>query len=136
MADVFSTKKRSDVMTHIRSKNTVIERIVFKFLKRNNIYFVKHYNRVAGKPDVAKPRAKKAVFIDGDFWHGGRDYGNRKNKLPQYWKLKIQKNIARDKENLKKLKNQGWKVLRVWEYDLEHNQKSTLKKIGLFLNKT
>lgn len=135
MADVFSVIKRSEVMSHIRSKNTAIERLVFKYLRNNHVYFVKHYSRAAGKPDIAKPKMKRAVFIDGDFWHGGRDYILRKNKLSPYWKEKIQKNIARDKENKKKLKGEGWEVLRVWEYELEHNQRSVLEKIKLFLNK-
>lgn len=132
MADVFSVKKRSEVMSRIRSKNTVIERMVFRFLRENNVYFQKHYDRAPGKPDIALPRKKKAVFIDGDFWHG-RDYQVRKNKLPQYWILKISANIERDKKNRRLLRLQGWEVLRVWELDLEKKKEKTLNKIYHFL---
>lgn len=119
-------------MSRIRSKNTVIERMVFRFLRENNVYFQKHYDRAPGKPDIALPRKKKAVFIDGDFWHG-RDYQVRKNKLPQYWILKISANIERDKKNRRLLRLQGWEVLRVWELDLEKKKEKTLNKIYHFL---
>ncbi len=70
MSYMFSSQKRSEIMSHIRSKNTEAERITFRYLRRNKIYFQKHYTRTAGKPDIALPRRKKEVFIDGDFWHG------------------------------------------------------------------
>lgn len=132
MADVFSKKKRSEVMSHIHSKNTLIERIVFRFLRKNNVYFQRHYGRVSGKPDIALPRKKKAVFIDGDFWHG-RDYSIRKNKLPKYWVLKISANQKRDRKTRCLLKQNGWRILRVWEADLERKGERTLNKILRFL---
>lgn len=134
MADVFSREKRSEVMSAIRSKNTSIEVTVFRFLRKNRQYFKTHYDKVTGKPDIALPRSKKAVFIDGDFWHG-RDYSRRKDTLPDYWKLKIKNNINRDKISRKKLKDEGWAILRVWEHDLEKNKEFSLNKILTFLKK-
>jgi len=81
MADCFTKKKRSEIMSKIRNKETKIEKMVFKYLRENKVYFQKHYNWASGKPDIALPRKKKAVFIDGDFWHG-RDYEKRKDSLP------------------------------------------------------
>ena len=121
-------------MSAIRSKNTSIEVTVFRFLRKNRQYFKTHYDKVTGKPDIALPRSKKAVFIDGDFWHG-RDYSRRKDTLPDYWKLKIKNNINRDKISRKKLKDEGWAILRVWEHDLEKNKEFSLNKILTFLKK-
>jgi len=132
MADVFSVEKRSEVMSKIRSKNTLIERKVFRYLRKNNIYFQKHYDRAPGKPDIALPRKRKAVFVDGDFWHG-HDYNKRRKKLSPYWKLKILTNIKRDRKNRNLLKQQGWKVLEIWELDLEKREEQTLNKILHFL---
>jgi len=70
MTDIFSKEKRSEVMSRIRAKNTTAELIVFKDLRKRGIYFQKHYARIVGTPDIALPRKKLAVFIDGDFWHG------------------------------------------------------------------
>lgn len=132
MADLFSKEKRSQVMSHIRSKNTLIERTVFRFLRRNKVHFVSHYNRIPGKPDVARPREKKAVFLDGDFWHG-RDFLIRKEKLPQYWVSKISGNIARDRKHRLAIRKKGWRILRIWEHDLEKREEEVLKKILRFL---
>lgn len=70
MADVFSKAKRSEVMSKIRGKNTKAELVVFRYLRKEGVYFQKHYKRALGSPDIALPLKKRAVFIDGDFWHG------------------------------------------------------------------
>jgi DNA mismatch endonuclease (patch repair protein) len=121
--DFLSVEKRSEVMSRIRSKDTKAELVVFKYLRQQKIYFQKHYNKATGNPDIALPRKKKAVFIDGDFWHG-REYRKTVNRLPEgYWKEKIKRNHKRDKENFKKLTAEGWMILRVWESDI--NRKRT-----------
>lgn len=136
MPDMFSPEKRSEIMSRIRSKNTRAEIIVFRYLRKHKIYFQKHYTRVAGKPDVALPRRKKAVFIDGDFWHG-RDYGRIVASRPEgdYWPAKIAYNIERDVRNRTELSEKGWKVLAVWESDIKRKRTrdSTLERIVKFL---
>lgn len=120
-------------MSRIRSQNTRIELAVFKFLRHNGVYFQKHYKKIAGKPDIALPGKKLAVFIDGDFWHG-RDFLRRKKRLPPYWRSKIDANIKRDNRHRYLLKKSGWKIMRVWECDLERCPQKTLERILLFLN--
>ena len=134
MADVFSPEKRSEIMSKIRSKNTKAEIVVFRELRKRKIYFQKHYKRVAGCPDIALPRKKKAVFIDGDFWHGYQ-FSENKERLPKkYWQDKIEGNIRRDKYNRSKLKKEGWAVLRVWEHEVLKNLEETLNKIVDFIH--
>ncbi|RZD19594.1 MAG: hypothetical protein EVG15_00760 [Candidatus Acididesulfobacter diazotrophicus] len=70
MMDKFTKEKRSEIMSNIRSQNTKVEILVFRELRKRKIYFQKHYKKAIGNPDIALPRKKKAVFIDGDFWHG------------------------------------------------------------------
>jgi len=136
MADIFTKDKRSEIMSKIRSKNTKVERIVFSFLGKEKLYFQRHYRRACGSPDVALPRKKKAVFIDGDFWHG-RDFSRVKKRLEgnSYWLNKISTNIKRDLKQRKELKQAGWKILEVWEGDLSKKscQLKNLKKIKTFL---
>jgi len=133
MADIYSKKKRSEIMSRIRSKNTSIERMVFHYLRANKIYFQKHYGRVPGNPDIALPRKKRAIFLDGDFWHG-RNFKVAKLRLPNsYWRDKIQGNILRDLKKRRMLKNQGWETLRIWEGDLERKTEMVLHDIALFL---
>ena len=121
-------------MSKIRSENTKIELLVFRELKKRGVYFYKHYKNAIGKPDIALPRKKIAVFIDGDFWHGYR-FNKIESKLPKrYWLKKIESNIERDKKNRAQLRRQGWRVLRVWEHQLEKDFEKNINKIINFMN--
>lgn len=139
MSDVFDPELRHRVMSSIRSKNSKAERIVFSYLRKERIYFQKHYSRVPGKPDIALPRKKKAVFIDGDFWHG-RNYQHRlKGRVgDDPWIVKLERNLERDREQEKLLLTSGWKLIRIWESDIlrKRTQEKTLRQIKEFLIKT
>src|SRR5882724_3499473 len=103
MADKFDEATRSRIMSSIKGKNTSPEKIVFRYLRLQKIYFQKHYTRAIGSPDVALPRKKKALFIDGEFWHG-YTLERRKDKLPMYWSQKIIRNVKRDRRYRKELR--------------------------------
>jgi DNA mismatch endonuclease (patch repair protein) len=137
MADVFSPEKRSDVMSRIKSKNTKAELIAFRYLRREKVYFQRHYKRVAGTPDIALPRKKRAVFIDSDFWHG-QTYNaliKRRGSKDDYWVKKIKANMERDMKQRKKLKNGGWSLLVLWESDIirKKTREHTLQLLKDFL---
>ena len=135
MADVFSKEKRSEIMSKIRSKNTKAEVLVFRELRKRGVYFQKHYKRAPGSPDIALPRKKIAIFIDGDFRHGYR-FSRGKSRLPKkYWRAKIEGNIKRDRKNRLLLRKAGWKVLRVWEHEIAKNFQKTLEAIERLLLK-
>lgn len=122
-------------MSRIRGKDTVSEKEVFKYLRREKVYFQKHYEKAPGKPDIALPKKKKAVFIDGDFWHG-RHLVETKERLPsKYWKEKIEGNAKRDQRNRRLLKKAGWEVLRVWGSNVKRKRprQKTLDKVTNFL---
>lgn len=122
-------------MSKIRSKNTKIEILIFRELRKRKIYFQKHYKRAIGNPDIALPRKKKAIFIDGDFWHGYQ-FSKFKKRLPKkYWLAKIEKNIKRDKINRAKLRKDGWDVLRIWEHEVQKNLNEVIYKIIKFIHK-
>lgn len=137
MADVFSKIKRSEIMSLIRAKNSQAERLVFSHLRSKGIYFQKHYKGVAGCPDIALPKKKKAVFIDGDFWHG-RDFDRvcRGKKPNDYWVKKIKSNMDRDKKQRAALRRSGWSIIKVWESELKRlkTRSSRLLKIEKFLS--
>ena len=132
MADIFDSDKRKEIMSAVRSKNSVAEKIVFSYLRKMNIYFQKHYTKVIGKPDLAIPSKKKAIFIDGDYWHGRYP---EKVTDSVFWNEKISKNIARDKLVNKTLDEIGWHSIRFWESDIKRKstQEVILKLIENFL---
>jgi len=135
MADVFSKAKRSEIMSRIRDRDTGIEKTIFSYLRKKKIYFQKHYSKVTGKPDIALPAKKIAVFINGDFWHGYRfrKWGNRIPK--KYWKKKIETNMVRDKKNYSLLKKAGWRLLKVWGHEIIEHPEKACRKIESFLRR-
>lgn len=128
-----SDEKRA-LMARVRSSGSKAELLVFRHLRQGKIYFQKHHKKSSGSPDIALPRKKIAVFIDGDFWHG-RDFERRKTQLNEYWLNKIRSNMARDSRINLGLTTAGWQILRVWESDLQRKstQHAELEKIEKFL---
>lgn len=121
-ADVFSKKKRSEVMSHIRSKDTGIELLVRKWLRSRHIGYRLHTKALPGTPDIVLHRYKTVVFVNGCFWHG---HGCALSTTPKanagFWKKKIEGNRQRDERNHAALAALGWKVVVIWECDLESN---------------
>lgn len=129
MADIFTKEKRSEIMSKIRSKNTKLELIVFKYLRAHKVHFQKHYKGCRGTPDVCVPSRRVAIFVDGDFWHGYR-YPQWRHKMKRgFWRDKIERNRARDRRNFAALRRAGWRVLRVWEHDMHRDPFAALTKI-------
>jgi len=137
MADIFEPEKRSEIMSRIRGKNTKVELTVYSYLRKERVYFQKHYRgKFKVRLDVALPRKKRAVFIDGDFWHGKSLERVRQQRGEEdFWTKKLVRNIERDKEQNKILAEHGWTVLRVWESDINRKitREETLEKIKAFL---
>jgi DNA mismatch endonuclease (patch repair protein) len=123
-------------MSRIRATDTELEKRVFRHLRREGIYFQKHYKNAPGKPDIALPNKKIAVFIDGDFWHGWR-FAVREKSLPkEYWREKIRGNIKRDQRHKAALRRKGWRVLRVWEHQLKGPKaNAALERVSAFLTR-
>jgi len=118
-------------MSRIKSSNTSIEIKLRKTLWRAGIRYRKNYKLLPGRPDIALTKHKIAIFCDGDFWHG-RDWSAKKLKLQsnkEYWIAKIERNIARDNDIDKRLRNLGWTVLRFWGKDIEKNAAACVEDI-------
>ncbi len=133
MTDIFTKQKRSQIMSKIRSKNTVPERTMAAALKKANIRFLRG-DKVFGKPDFLIRGKKIAVFVDGRFWHG-YGYGKTKRKLTSFWRNKISDNIKRDKCVNNKLKREGWKVIRFWDFQVVKNPKICVEEINKMVEK-
>ncbi len=105
-------------MSRIKSTNTQLEQKFFEILDRKNISYIKH-PKIFGKPDC-QIGENILVFIDSDFWHGWR-FSFWKSRLPpKYWVDKIASNIKRDQKKFRKLRKYGYKVIRVWEHQLNN----------------
>ena len=133
--DRISTELRKWNMSRIRSKNTVPEMSVRKYLPGSGFRFRVHYP-VIGKPDIVFPKSKIAIFINGCFWH---QHGCKNSTLPKtnrrFWKLKLFNNKERDSKNYKKLKISGWKSEIIWECEVEENYGKRMESLYHFLDK-
>ena len=134
MADVLSKAQRSYNMSMVKGKNTRPEFKLRKLLFGNGIRGYKiHYN-ILGKPDLVFTKYKIAVFIDGCFWHKCPLCFKNPETNREFWLEKINSNVLRDKGITKKLKSEGWKVIRIWEHDIKgKNINKCLKRIVLAL---
>ena len=124
--DRFTKEKRSEIMAKIKSKNTDIEVIFKKFLRKKGIRYLN--KKLPGSPDVVLRDLKIAIFCDGDFWHG-RKYKVIRPGLNDYWRKKIENNMKRDRRVDGFLKEKGWKGLRFWGQDILKEPEKCLAKV-------
>ncbi len=116
MPDIWTEKKRSEVMSLIRGKgNKQTEQALQSLLKRNKITGWRRHLALPGKPDFAFPKQKVAVFVDGCFWHGCPKCYTRPKTNRKFWDKKREDNMARDRRVNRQLRRQGWEVIRIWQ---------------------
>ncbi|MCL4340613.1 MAG: very short patch repair endonuclease [Candidatus Thermoplasmatota archaeon] len=121
MARKESPETRSRIMSSIRSSGTAIEKMVGEMLDSLDLDYERHPANIFGKPDFILRSSRVAIFCDGDFWHGfsmkTSPRLNVKNNR-EYWMKKISANIERDARVNDTLLSMGWKVVRLWEHDI------------------
>lgn len=117
MADVVSRAVRSRMMAGIRGTDTRAERTVRRLLFASGFRFRLHRRDLPGTPDVVLPGRRVAVFVHGCFWHAhaGCRYAKLPATRPEFWEEKLRANVLRDRDAEAALRQQGWRVLCVWE---------------------
>jgi len=139
MSDVHSKGTRSYNMSMIKGKNTKPEMIVRRYLFSKGFRYRVNVKELLGKPDIVLRKYRTVIFINGCYWHGheGCRYFVIPKTRTEWWRAKIDKNIARDAEVRDKLRSMGWRTMVVWECQLKPKQReNTLSEIALLLEKT
>ena len=128
--DALPTKKRSELMSKIRSKDTKFERTFLGVLEKSTRKkFQTNVTSIKGKPDIVFRKDKVCVFLDSDFWHGWY-YPRWKHLLKNdFWREKIENNRKRDRKITIYLRKNGWKVYRFWEHNVKKDIKKLINKI-------
>lgn len=137
MTDVHDKITRSYNMSQIKGKDTKPEMMVRKYIFSKGFRYKIHDKGLPGKPDIVLPRLKVVIFIHGCFWHGHSNcrYFVLPKTRTEWWLKKIERNKQLDSENLKKLRDAGWKVLTIFECKLKSNsRKETLDNLVKKLN--
>jgi len=127
--DNLTKSQRRYCMSRVKGKDTFLERVIRSELHKRGLRFRKHVKTLPGCPDIVFPSAQVAVFVDGDFWHGYR-FPSWEHKMSDFWKHKIAGNRKRDQRNFRKLRVQGWIVLRFWQHEIERNVLQVVCAIG------
>jgi DNA mismatch endonuclease (patch repair protein) len=116
MADVVSSKKRSQMMAGVKAKNTKPEILVRQALHARGFRFRLHRNDLPGKPDLFLPKYRTAIFVHGCFWHGHDcSYFKLPKTNSEFWREKIATNQRRDEIAQLRLRDLGILPLVVWE---------------------
>lgn len=127
MADRVNKQTRSRVMAAVRSCETGLEQRFEQLVREMKLpNFRKQVRSLPGTPDFVFEESCVAVFVDSCFWHGCKIHCRKPSANSQYWEAKLRNNKLRDRKRGAELRDMGWKVLRVWEHELNHPQ--TLKE--------
>lgn len=123
--DHVGKRRRSEIMSSIRSGDTQPEKMVRSIVHRMGYRFRLHVRTLPGKPDVVLPRYKKIILVHGCFWHGhSRCLKGRPPKTNlNFWLPKLAANQKRDRAVATKLRRLGWEVLVIWQCQLRRIEK-------------
>lgn len=118
--DIVDKTVRSRMMSGIRSKDTVPEMIVRRFLHKRGFRYVLHDRRLAGRPDITLPKYHTTIFVHGCFWHRHPEckFATTPSSNMQNWQAKFEANVARDRKSVEALRSEGWRVIIIWECGL------------------
>ncbi len=126
-------------MSMIKGKDTKPEMIVRKFLFGNGYRYWLNVKTLPGKPDIVVKKYGVSIFVNGCFWHGheGCKYFKIPKTRTEWWKAKIEKNIARDIKVRDELRQIGWRTMVIWECQLKpKSRENTLKELAYLLEKS
>jgi DNA mismatch endonuclease (patch repair protein) len=117
MTDVHDTATRSFNMSRIKSKNTLPELIVRKFIFSKGLRYRIHVKSLPGNPDIVLPKYRTVIFVHGCFWHGHENckYFVVPKTRTEWWLNKIQLNKQKDFDNISYLEKSGWKIITIFE---------------------
>ena len=87
--------------------------------------------KVPGKPDIAFPGRKIAIFVNGCFWHRCPKCNPSKPKRNvEFWEAKFRRNVERDRAAIDALTQMGWTPITIWECELKKDRiDATMEKV-------
>ena len=129
--DMFDKETRSRIMRAVRTAETEPEERLALALKAVGLRFRRNDRKIFGTPDFAFRRARLAVFVDGDFWHGRAWFEDAMAPATnaQFWIGKFERNRLRDRRVNRELKRRGWSVLRLWASEVRKRPLASAAKI-------
>lgn len=79
--------------------------------------------KAPGRPDIAFPGRKIAIFVNGCYWHRCPHCNpSTPRKNVEFWEAKFRRNVERDKRALAELETLGWHAMTIWECELKRDR--------------
>ena len=129
MTDVFDRRKRSEIMSRIRGRDTEPEMIVRRIAHGLGYRFRLHRKDLPGSPDLVFLRHRAVIMVHGCFWHrhpGCKHASSPKTRV-RFWKDKFVGNVVRDRRNEKTLSELGWRLMVIWECETRDHEAVALR---------
>jgi DNA mismatch endonuclease (patch repair protein) len=134
MTDFLTKETRSRVMSRIRSRDTKPEMALRQALFAIGLRGWRcHTRQIPGRPDLVFTRWRVAVFVDGCFWHGHPEHFTPGKSGP-YWDAKIARTQERDRQANEALTQAGWRVLRLWDFEVERDLNACVQQVEALLH--
>ena len=127
----------SKSMRSNKGKGTKPELVVRKILRDLGYPGYRlNWKKAPGRPDIAYPGRRIAIFVNGCFWHHCPKCNLPMPKSHQdYWIPKIERNVQRDAEKTRELEESGWTVETIWECELRKEPEAVIGRLELLLTK-
>lgn len=125
--DIMTPTERSRRMSLIRSKDTQPELLVRSLVHRMGYRYRRHDSDLPGHPDIVFKSRRKVIFVHGCFWHLHRGCARPPKSKLEYWRPKLESNVARDRIVRGRLRKLGWEQLVVWECEVNDRERLALK---------
>jgi len=134
-APVPRTEAISRVMSANRGKDTGPEMALRKALWAAGLRGYRlHWKSVPGRPDIAYPGRKLAIFVHGCYWHRCPHCDLPLPKTnTDFWQAKFERNQARDKRKAEALEEDGWRVLTFWECQIKSDLASCISDVEMMM---
>ena len=136
--DRISPEHRSWNMSRIRNKDTKPEKLDRSLLHQAGLRFTVNgpqNKKLPGKPDIVLPKYKTVIFVHGCFWHGHKNCKDLRipKTRSEWWREKLEGNVARDRKKQVELKKLGWNFKVIWACQLKTRSKA--EKVGATINR-
>lgn len=126
---------RRQMMSRIKGRDTGPELSLRRKVWALGLRYRLQYRIGRTRPDMVFVGAKLAVFVDGCFWHGCPLHSTMPKNNRDFWEQKLRRNRERDVENTQRLEAEGWRVLRLWEHEIEASPADCAQRIAVMLGK-
>lgn len=121
-------------MRAVRREDTAVELRLRRALWATGLRYRLRTRLEGIRPDLCFLGARLVVFVDGCFWHGCPEHYVAPAANADFWRLKIERNRSRDRQNDESLRAAGWRVFRCWECEVERELERVVGEVRSTLN--